>query len=149
MNNKRGLSNIVATVLIVLLALAAVAIVWGFLKPAFDKTGTQAGLKSSCFLIEVSPVTCKVVGNVATLTYKVVSDDDSFKNVVGVFEDTTGKTSTNMTGAKVSPLSTSTVTLNNVTAGMGAFKQARVAVVVGDGSGNTEVCTESANIVCA
>lgn len=58
MMNKKGLSDIVATVLIVLLALAAVAIVWGFLRPMFDSVASSTDLKSKCLGVEVQPVLC-------------------------------------------------------------------------------------------
>jgi hypothetical protein len=52
MKSKRGLSEIISTVLIVLLALAGIVIVWIFLRPIFDTTGTRAQLKSACFEAE-------------------------------------------------------------------------------------------------
>ncbi|MBU0906538.1 MAG: hypothetical protein KKD18_02305 [Nanoarchaeota archaeon] len=65
MTSKKGLSNIVATVLIVLLALAAVAIVWGFLRPMFTGVGNEVDLRSLCFDTEVQPLTCTYSNNPA------------------------------------------------------------------------------------
>ena len=50
---KRGLSNLIATVLIVLLALAAVAIVWGFIKPVLEGAGPSVELGTKCVDVEV------------------------------------------------------------------------------------------------
>src|SRR3989344_5795732 len=58
MKNKKGLSDIVATVLIVLLALAAVAIVWGFLRPVFTNAASTTSLRSQCISVDVQPTVC-------------------------------------------------------------------------------------------
>ena len=39
--NKRGLSDIVVTVLIILLVLAAVVIIWSFVRPAIIRSSGQ------------------------------------------------------------------------------------------------------------
>ena len=69
--NKRGLSNIVATVLIVLLALAAVAIVWGFLRPTFDTAASETNLRTKCFNVDVQPVSCtsNLIGGIEPQAY--------------------------------------------------------------------------------
>lgn len=73
MKNK-GLSNLVATVLIVLLALAAVAIVWGFVRPTLDRSGTEIDLQTKCISADVTPVRC---------TYSNIVDQDS-KHLVDI-----------------------------------------------------------------
>src|SRR3989344_4011525 len=56
MMNKRGLSGIIATVLIILLALAAVVIIWAFISPILEKGGggisDQSDLVSVVYVIE-------------------------------------------------------------------------------------------------
>jgi hypothetical protein len=56
---KRGLSNLVTTVLIVLIALAATAVVWTFLLPSFEGTGSNIEDQSTCLNIEVEPKSCQ------------------------------------------------------------------------------------------
>ena len=56
--NKTGLSNIVAVVLVILLVLAAVAIVWGFIQPALKESGERTNLRSMCIGVDVQPVSC-------------------------------------------------------------------------------------------
>ncbi len=62
MANNRGLSNIVATVLIVLLALAAVAIIWTFISGMIDDGSRSASLQNKCFATEIKPVSCQLTG---------------------------------------------------------------------------------------
>ena len=62
MRNKKALSDVVATVLIVLLALAAVAIVWSFINPALERSGSQLSDESLCLNIEVKPLSCRSDG---------------------------------------------------------------------------------------
>jgi hypothetical protein len=59
MFGKRGLSDIVVTVLIVLLVLAAVAIVWGFVRPMFEKSGATIQGQDTCIVSESLPVKCE------------------------------------------------------------------------------------------
>ena len=77
--NKGGLSDLIATVLIVLLALGAVALIWGFLKPAFERTGSQIDLRTRCLNIEVEPTQCTYnsITNVSTVTVKLVGGEAS------------------------------------------------------------------------
>jgi FlaG/FlaF family flagellin (archaellin) len=154
MMNKRGLSNIVATVLIVLLALAAVAIVWGFLRPTFDRASSSTNLRSACFLVELEVTQCTVNGGGTDtdVAYRLVSDDPKLSDVVVVVEDNSGLTATEdpalRPGAalesETANVDTSALSGHSPTT---PFK-ARVAARVSDGT-SSEVCPESVSVVCA
>ncbi len=60
---KRGLSDIIATVLIVLLALASVAIVWGFVSPTIRNAGENVDISSRCLETEFRVTQCNIVGS--------------------------------------------------------------------------------------
>ncbi|MEK6820572.1 MAG: archaellin/type IV pilin N-terminal domain-containing protein [Nanoarchaeota archaeon] len=49
--NKRGVSNVVATVLLVLLTIAAVVIVWQVIKPMIEGTGEK--IEASCIYVDL------------------------------------------------------------------------------------------------
>jgi len=141
--DKRGLSNLVATVLIVLLALAAVALVWGFLKPAFDRTGVQTDLRAKCISVNVEATTCvnnASTGN-ATVTARLTAGE--IAEVVAVIELEDGTTKTTRT---VAPgiLETKKIGVNNTGQNV-TF--ARAAGVVSDGV-HFEICSESSNVAC-
>ncbi len=60
--NKKGLSDIVTTALIILLVAVAVAAVWAFVAPALRGTGTQFTKTSVCVSNTIEPITCKTTG---------------------------------------------------------------------------------------
>jgi len=77
MNNK-ALSNIVATVLIVLLALAAVAIIWSFIKPTLEDAGEEIETQNACLQTQVEIMSCTYTTadpKTATVTARHVSGD--------------------------------------------------------------------------
>ena len=60
--NKKGLSDIVTTVLIILLVAVAVAAVWAFVSPSLRGTGTQFTKTQTCISNVVEPIECKIKG---------------------------------------------------------------------------------------
>lgn len=158
MLNKRGLSNIVATVLIVLLALAAVAIVWQFLRPTFDRAASQTSLRMQCSLVNFEVTQCSVIDPTGThastsVTYVLnsISDEVKLQDVVVVVEDSSGVTATNDNGAapevaaasQVASVDTSSLA---VPSDVAPYK-AKVAARLTDGT-NDEVCFESTPVAC-
>ncbi len=57
--NKKGLSDIVTTALIILLVAVAVAAIWAFIAPALRGTGTQFTKTQVCVSNIIEPITCK------------------------------------------------------------------------------------------
>jgi hypothetical protein len=57
--NKKGLSDIVTTALIILLVAVAVAAIWAFVSPALRGTGTQFTKTQVCVSNIIEPITCK------------------------------------------------------------------------------------------
>ncbi|MDO8508099.1 MAG: hypothetical protein Q7S27_00275 [Nanoarchaeota archaeon] len=65
-NQKRGLSDVVTVSLIILLAIAAVVIVWTFVRPTLESTGKEiAG--GNCLAVEVKVVSCTIPRDAARL----------------------------------------------------------------------------------
>jgi len=108
MKTKRGLSNIVATVLIILLALAAVAIVWSFIRPTLEDAGTTIDLSSRCLDSDAEAITCTydlTDPAVAVATVKVEHKrGDSTDTLIAVlqFNDDSAETSRVITPAVLS-----------------------------------------------
>ena len=61
-NNKKGLSDIVTTVLIILLVAVAVAAVWAFVAPSLSGTGKQFTKTQVCISNIIEPITCETDG---------------------------------------------------------------------------------------
>jgi|SRR3989344_1886030 len=58
--NKKGLSDVVTTVLIILLAIAAIVIVWNFVSPTLENAGSQIESQTACLDASVTTVSCAV-----------------------------------------------------------------------------------------
>ena len=159
MNNKKGLSDVVATVLIILLALAAVAIVWRFVSPTIGRTGTASNLQSKCFTIDVEPVNCVQdttipvpnpsggTNTVFTVSYRLKKGDSKSINTVKAIVETSDENKYTADGLIGELLQTSSKDVI-VTLGAGVTaRHARIAVVVQDDKGNTATCNPSTKIV--
>jgi hypothetical protein len=146
---KRGLSNLVATVLIILLALAAVALVWSFLQPSFENTGVKIDLGTQCLNVDIKPLSCTNVtnssGDINGSLVNVQYSNGDLSSVIAVVtwsDDTT--TVATHTGT-LSELATTPVYVPQTRAGL-TPKSASVAAVVTDGV-NDQTCPESATKV--
>lgn len=69
--DKKGLSDIVTTVLIILLVAVAVAAVWAFVSPSLKGTGTQFTKTQTCISNVVEPIECKGTVSGTSLNYPV------------------------------------------------------------------------------
>ncbi|MDO8508098.1 MAG: hypothetical protein Q7S27_00270 [Nanoarchaeota archaeon] len=57
--SKRGLSDVVTVSLIILLAIAAVVIVWTFVRPTLESTGKEIA-SGNCLAVELKPISCSL-----------------------------------------------------------------------------------------
>ncbi len=56
---KRGLSDVVTVSLIILLAIAAVVIVWTFVRPTIEGTAKQVS-SADCLSVNLKPISCDI-----------------------------------------------------------------------------------------
>jgi len=140
--NKRGLSNIIATVLIVLLALAAVAIVWTVISNMIGDTSSEITLTNLCVQSEAKPTSCvyKAKDHV-TITMQQVRGD----NVITLVGIAVLKDGNRLNGKVASPgkLQTNKTTITLADDGSQIPGTAKAAVIVQDEEGNTKTCDES------
>ncbi|MEK6894664.1 MAG: hypothetical protein AABX10_04325 [Nanoarchaeota archaeon] len=66
-NSRKGVSEVVANVLIVLLVIVGIAVIWSVVKPTIDKSAEQ--VNADCFTVSVEPVSC--IYNSVTSSYTV------------------------------------------------------------------------------
>ena len=57
--NKRGLSDVVTTTLIILLVVVGIAAIWAFVSPSIRGTGTQFTKTQTCISNQIDVMTCK------------------------------------------------------------------------------------------
>src|SRR3989344_1534430 len=91
--NKRGLSEIVTGVIIIILAIVAVAIIWSFIKPTLEKTGSEIELVSEIS----SPIKIKSVQEDTDKLNILLERNKNTNNLelegtIFTIEDSTGKT---------------------------------------------------------
>lgn len=139
MKNKKGLSNVIATVLIILLALAAVVIIWTFIRASIQQTGESSDLLNRCLNSEVEVVSCSGTSVIVKLTRGTA---DKVKVVIE--DPNTGETVVSPSTAIGLVLETANVA---VTATSGDIASAAVVYTLADGS--DAVCDASpTKVVC-
>jgi len=150
MENKKGISDVVTTVLIILLVVAAVAIIWGFIQRPLQQGGQALQAGADCLQISVIPTACMVVsdGNGAntnsTATYKLVSGTVALTGVKAVFQLRDGTTKI-ITGDAPSGIGSTQKALAEENA-----TSVGVAAVIKGSDGSDITCTESLEkVACA
>ncbi len=137
---KRGLSDVVTTGLIILLAIAAVVIVWSFVRPAITDVGEK--ISGECLTVDVEPVSC--TGSGASVRVKNGPGDTTIDTVRVIFytgTDGSGTSTVEPTGdvsacTNIAPLQTATCTVATPAGAAGG--SVGVAPVIGG-----RVCSES------
>lgn len=148
---KRGLSNIIATVLLVLLAIGAIALIWSFVGGIIGEGSTNTGLQAKC-LTETDLIvkSCTVTGSNADVIIQLNKGNDVTMGTL-VFEDNVGATTTEEVTTIPDPLETAAVNTIDISAidTTGAIT-AVIRATVADEDGNTLICEATANPVnCA
>jgi len=134
--DKKGISAVVATILIVLLAVVAVSIVWAVLKPSIIKTASR--VSTGCIGVDLkideadcSEGTVKVTlntGNIEKLKFVFMNDTDS--NVV--------------TKESLDELETKTYTFDESEI-VGGANSVKVTPVILSEAGEEILCTEASS----
>ena len=144
-NNKKGLSTIVATFLIILLTLVAVGIIWIVIRNVVQSGTDQVGIDAKCLAasVEATKVT-NTSGSAYFATIVRNGGDDTLGGVKLVFTDSDGAANV------VEPVSFATAPLNALEARtIGPIDLStlanpnKVSVVVYflDSSGNEQLCS--------
>ena len=126
MYNKRGLSAIVATVLIILLVIAGVTLVWSPVRKLITEQSEE--MEASCLL--ANPQITKACMNGANLEITISNGEESIIDgiqiIYGNDADTLNNTETDTTGIGVNEIQTLTVT-----SAAGTPESVRIAAIVG------------------
>ncbi|MEK6888630.1 MAG: LamG domain-containing protein [Nanoarchaeota archaeon] len=78
---KKALSDVVATVLIIFLVVAAVVAIWAFINPTLKSAGTGIQRGQVCLTSTVEPITCKGNGTDYNVAYRMTVDDSSVTSI--------------------------------------------------------------------
>lgn len=140
---KRGLSDIIATVLIVLLALASVAIVWGFVSPTIRNAGENVDISSRCLETEFKVTQCNIAGSgpyQVTSTVQLIKGSAAKAQVS--YENKNGEiVTTEISGTDVPTEVYASVISDPLTFDSTDFPlEARVAAIVINSEGDEQLC---------
>lgn len=146
MNNKKGVSDIVVTILLVLLALAAIAIVWGFIKGQLTGSQSEILKAQACLNLKLDPISCDISGQTASVRYKLESSSTNLTGVRVLIEKTDGSSSPETVPQASVPKELETVVYNTSTASADAKKFSVAGTIM---IGAQEVaCTETSQVDC-
>lgn len=152
--NKKGLSDVITTVLIILLVLAAVAIIASFALPAIRKGASQ--INSDCLTQQLIPTVCKVTSTTTKntdVTLKWVEGSNTkFSSVKLIFSDGTKEAvvDINDVSGLSFPISTTyTIAGANFSAFTGTPTGVYIRPSVKTQTGDSTLCSQTAVITCA
>ncbi|MEK6760852.1 MAG: hypothetical protein AABX93_02925 [Nanoarchaeota archaeon] len=148
-NDKHGLSEIVISMIMIVLVLVAISIVWFIVRGILDKGSGQVNLGADCLEIQIDAnkvinTTDDTIG--PTVDYRVTLTRSAGGNPIGgvaiIFKNDTGDASYRHTAAgNIAPLETKTVSATGVT-----ITQATKVEVVPyflEDSGTEKLCSTS------
>ncbi len=147
---KRGLSEVVTTVLIILLVLVAIGIIWAAVRPTIESSGSR--ISGDCLTLQLETVSCAFSDNGVT---PGLYDVSVMRNVgVGnlqaiklIFND---GTSTLVLEQASTIDELNTANFNNVLTGLTGTVTVKSAGVVGLSGGSTQTCNEeTATVTCS
>jgi hypothetical protein len=148
MVNKKGISDVVTTVLIILLALAAVVIIWAFVRPTIQDTSQNINVASDCLKTEIKPVSCS---NTNGVVVQLVSRGASeIKTVKAIVTAPDGSTTVVNAGVPANDLETVTILASafdldgDRDPDISAGEIATASVVLKGPDGSEHTCAESA-----
>ena len=131
--NKRGLSQVVTTVLIILLVLVAILIIWGFVRPTIESTGEQ--VTADCLQIDLRPTACTIA--TTSVTVERGADNADLQKIRLVFFD---GTTADVDGTALGALESETFDSTDLPGFTIPVGELRVAAIVG---ANQQVCPAS------
>ena len=140
---RKGLSDIVTNVLIILLVLVAIGIIWAFVRPTIQEGAGQLSGTGDCLTAEVVAERCVSNGGGSyNLTYTRNPGAGNLQEVKFLLKDSNGNSVLNSTIIAANlPAALETKTVNNVFfVGLGANPSFDVAVVVKTNAPEGKLC---------
>ena len=141
-NNKKGLSAIVTTLLVILLVLVAVGIVWGVVSGIFKQGEDTSDVALKCLYTDISAtaVDCSAPGACDVTFERTGTEDEAIAGVKLVFRDSTDSANSAVieVAGDIAKLVGKTET--DVDSTLVAPDSVDVTVFFEDGSGNEQLC---------
>ncbi len=132
--NKKGVSEVVANVLIVLLVIVGVAVIWSVVKPTIDKSAEQ--IDTGCFEVSLEANSCKPNAVTAANWDVVVKRSTGAGTLTGmklIFEDSSSGATTVVDAGTITGFDElETQTFSNLDDGAITADRVNVAAIVGN-----------------
>lgn len=144
-NNKKGLSAIIVTVLLIGLTIVAVGVVWAVVNGVLQRGASNTDLSAKCLdiIVTATSVTCGETPAVCVVRLeRTGSRDDAISGVKMVFENAAGDRSASPAtySSPIAQLGNAQAT--GVVTGINTPTKVEVTVFFTDASGNTQYCPQ-------
>src|SRR3989338_2811976 len=139
--NRKGLSDVVTTVLIILFAIVAVAVVGGIVMNQITKAGKNIDKAQVCTGNNVVPISCVQDGSRTILGYQYKSNSRDVSGIASMavsFESSDGT----LTSSSIDPtwLTLGSAATSNVPGILGSLKTAKIATTFTMSGGGEATC---------
>ncbi len=143
--NKKGLSAVITTLLVVLLVLVAVGIVWAVVRNLVQTGAGGVELGAKCLNIDVSAVSASCNDSLCNVVVeRSGSNTDEIAGIKLVIKDSSTAEASGITDSEgnIEVLATKTISDINVS-GLSTPDTAEVTVYFIDNSGNEQLCSQT------
>ncbi|MBA7597945.1 hypothetical protein ES703_04954 [subsurface metagenome] len=147
MENKRGLSAIVATLIIILLVLVAVGIIWVVVRNLIQEGAEQIDVSTKCIAVDVRAVSvAPVVGSPESysVTLRRLSGGETIGGIkIALFNETANSGVLGKFNASATLLGQLDTKTETVAAGITNANRLEYTVYFIDASGNERLCSQT------
>jgi flagellin-like protein len=138
-SNKKGLSEVVTTLIIILLVLVAIGIVWVVVNNVLQSGSQQAEISAKCLEVSIQATAASCTGGTCNVTYKRSAGGDDIDGLKIILSNGADSVIQDVPG-NLAPLATKT------TSGIAETltpdpNKAEIAAYFIDASGNEQLCS--------
>ena len=144
MNNKRGVSEVITTVVIILISIIAIAVLGSFLLPLIAKSGSKVQQAEACLTVSIEVPSCVVAATSANVTVRRNAGTANMEEIRLIFEQETGATKVVSESIVPSELETR---IYSEELGFSA-KRVSAAAGIADSQGNINYCNPTQPVAC-
>ena len=142
MENKRGISGVILTILMIVLVLAAVVIIWGVITNLLQSKSKEISVSSKCLNVDIQATKLACAGTQSDVCSVTVSRSARGNEIAGiklVFTNATGNTNyVDDVPGNIAPLATKTVSA--ISTNIANTNKVTVTTYFKGASGNEELC---------
>jgi hypothetical protein len=146
MENKKGVSTIIVTVILVALVLIAVGIVWAVVNNLMTGSTDTINYNEKCLgvNIQATAVDCTTPSACALTLKRTGTEDENITGVMMVFRNVSGDSTLKAIPVEGNIPALVSVRRTNVDSGIVAPNEVQITVYFTDDSGNERICPQTA-----